>query len=328
MKPTELVLVLVTLLLLSCDGPDVNNNGAYKFLPGPAGVDTAPYPLSTLLVVEEDAEVETTLLYLFEGELGRADLGIVDLRQLAVDFGFADIRFDFPRSYFRFGAGAGGEGGGAGAMTDPGEPAMTVSVDGEPVEMFEVTDAVSFELGVTRYLSAIRSTDWEVRAFWGRLEGDRGVSAVRSTRGELRFEYESGILPTRIRLSRNDEGDLLVEHDELSGADYKVVDLYQHIVRSEDGAEIDALMRTSYGVDAEFRASSELLSSVWNPLCWSRERPLFARVEQVERSYEFREEGGDFAVIHKRRDFARVPGAAWEGSAPGGELPSYCENYE
>ena len=205
---------------------------------------------------------------------------------------------------------------------------MTLSVDGRPVEMFEVDDAVSFELGVTRYLAAIRNPDYSVRAFWGKLEGASGFDTIRATDGAVRFEYHAELSPTNVRLSRSDEGELLVEHGKLAGADYKVVDLYQHIARSEDGTELDALMRASYGLDTEYGASSELLSAVWNQLCWSRGRSLFARVEQVARFYEVAQGGGDFAAIYKRRDFARVPGAAWEGSDPNSDLPSYCENYE
>jgi hypothetical protein len=281
------------------------------------------------LIVEEDVEADRTLFYLFEGELGRADLGIADLRRLAFGFGYADVRFEFPLSHYHFGSssGAGGEGGSGGAPLGNPEPVARLSVDDHAVDLFEVDDTSAFDLGITRYLATVRSTDYDVRAFWGSLDGSDGFETLRWARGGRRFRYEAELSPTRVRLAQGDEDELVVEHGELSGADYKVVDLYQHIVRREDATEIDALVRTSYPVETEYQAPGELIGSVWQGLCWARERALFARVEQVARRYH-RDQDYGFAVIYKRRDFARVPGAAWEGSAPEGELPGYCDDYE
>jgi hypothetical protein len=283
-----------------------------------------------LLIVEQDAQAERTLYYLFEGELGRANLGIPDLRRVAFDFGYADIRFDFPLSRYRFGAGhgGGGEGGAGGEPTSAPAPVRTLSVDGQSVDLFEVTDATAYELGVTRFLGVIASADYRVKAFWGSRESAKAFGSVRWPSGARILEHEAELSPSELRLSQGEEDEVLVDNDPFEGADYKVVDLFQRIVRSEEGDDVDALVRTSLGVQTEYRATPELLSSVWHALCWTSERPLFARVEQVARSYHRAHDGGDFAVIHKRRDFARVPRGAWRRSAPEGEPPGYCDDYE
>lgn len=331
MKVSFFSLVLSASLVCSCDSPDVNNVGSYKFFPGGAGVDTVVYPLSTLLVVEQDAQSERTLFYLFEGDLGRADLGIRDLRSIAFEYGLADLRFDFPLSQYGFRGGEGGQGGQAGASSEAStapEPVRTLSVDGQSVDLYEVTDLTAFELGVTRFLAAIVSTDYAVRAYWGSLDNADGFARVRWTRGAVSLEHAAEISPVKVFPTRGDEDALIVDHDELSGADYKVVDLYQRIVEREEGTELEALVRTSFATQTEYQATPDLVASVWRSLCWSRDRALFARVEQVARSYHKAQDRGDMAVIHRRRDFARVRTALWEASAPEGEPPSYCEAYE
>src|SRR5690606_40014645 len=89
------LVAITTCFALSCElGADVAHRGAYGFLPSAAVPDTTLRPLRHLLVVEEDPASERTLLYYFEGELGRAGIGLESLPRLARRHGRSAVRFE------------------------------------------------------------------------------------------------------------------------------------------------------------------------------------------------------------------------------------------
>lgn len=65
---------------------------------------------------------------------------------------------------------------------------------------------------------------------------------------------------------------------------------------------MDALVRSLVAPGSPYALSPTLLTDVAGQGCWSRERPLEARIRQVTRSYQQRapEAGGDWAVSYER----------------------------
>jgi hypothetical protein len=284
-------------------------------------------------MIEADALADRTLFYLFRGELGRAALGIADLRRITREQGGAKLRFEFATSHYGFsapdwgGAGAGGAAGSAAGASSLPEPALSLSVDEQRVELFAVDAATAFELGVTRFLRATDSLDYAVSVFWGARPSSADFEwiEVPSDSGPLRHRTE--VRAVEVTVESDESDNLVVLHDELRGADYKLIDLLQQTTRTSDHALVNAVARTSYPPSTKYRASPSLRAVAQPGLCWSLERPLFARVTQVARRYQTRKDE-DFAVIHQRRDFAEVPLALWEVGVEDAEPASYCDKYD
>jgi hypothetical protein len=74
--------------------------------------------------------------------------------------------------------------------------------------------------------------------------------------------------------------------------------------------------------------SSRLLTNVAGQGCWSRERPIQARVRQIARRYQ-RQAGGDWAVIYQRTDGLELDPDTWTALLSGDIQPvSYCDQYK
>ena len=155
MLRAPMLFALAASLALSCDfGADVAHRGAYGFLPTAAIPDTALRPLRFLLVVEEDPASERTLFYYFEGDLGRAGIGLESLPRIAARHGRSAMRFTPPLETFAIPkpitggeGGAGGAAGGSGSGAGSGSPGESESAggaaadDGAPGEGSAATSA-------------------------------------------------------------------------------------------------------------------------------------------------------------------------------------------
>jgi hypothetical protein len=305
--------------LAACNlGADVDNVGGYTFLPGAPVPDTAALPLRHLVVVERDAGSEHTLVYYFEGNLGAAGLGLEDLRRSALRHGGFQLRFAYrPSSY-------------ATALDPIDEGSIAASLDEHELALSKLDAEGLYLTGASRFLRSVDDPEFPVRAFFGALE-------LASDLGTLRLEVEGAEIAYPFALEASEvaprvtNGGVGVEHLDTPRAGELEVELSQSVSRISDGALLETSVVSRLAPDAAYTAPAAVVLAAFSGNCWSLERPLIARVSQIRQYYEQRD-GGDFAVIERRRDATAL--SAHElakfidenGGAPA--LAAYCSDIE
>src|ERR1044071_2904174 len=155
MRLERLALALSCALLVRCDlGGEVGHDRQYAFL-SPAGLpSTGARPLERLLVLEADAAAERTLYYFFEGDLGRAGIGVEDLRGIARRFSRFEMRFGIPPESYALPEESDTEGERA---------TLELRVDGEATTLAEITSDELLPTGASRFASTLGNA----RAYFG-----------------------------------------------------------------------------------------------------------------------------------------------------------------
>lgn len=224
---------------------DVDYDGNYAFLPYTDNVDTVIYPLEHLLVLHEDAESGTTLVYFFTGELGAADLGFSDLRRLSYGFNRFDMDFATPHGVYvratdkvlhpdpELDAGT--------ADSDDSEPLepLVLRLAGErATELVPLPSDQLFPTGASRYLRSLLSSDYDVRAYVGVLDSE--VTGKLSL-DDTPVTFKPALSPITPTLEFDDEAERsnLAELD-LAAADYFQVELMQRIAARPEPDGMDA----------------------------------------------------------------------------------------
>lgn len=340
MRPGIPTLLLALLTTFCSPGSDVEHRGRYAFLPGPGINDTPPRPLKHLLIVEQDALSENTLLYYFTGELGAAGLGFEDLRRVALGHGVFQMRFNLPLENYARAArnvqvsnsAAGGAAGAGGAPGDDlgfvpakDEP-LLATIDEHTVPLWQLDSASLSTVGASRYLAALDTTDFTVDAFVGSLNTAGPFSQVRINTGTLTLSHAFELAPMDLTVKREDEL-LQATPTQLEGVDYLDVELLQQITRISDEATIEASVHVSLSPQMTYAVSNALLTDAFGQGCWSRQTPLWLRFTQVARSYQNLEDN-DFAVIQNGQAISEVEDELWVDALGDPQPAAYCSLYE
>lgn len=328
MRSTHALALSLTLAACGLDG-QVGNSGEYAFLPGSHVVDTAGRPLSRLMIVEEDRATERARVYLFDGELGAAGLGVADLRRLARDQGRFQMAFDAPTAEL------------GDDVPAAGDPRLRIEADGESLELARVDDDGLYASGGSRWLRTLDSQDYDVGLHFGliELEEDAPLPELEVQDGGPTLSSRLGPAPLTFSVEPDEER-IALRYGELPGADYLIIELVQPIARvPADDVEadadagvpeeeiVDALVRTYLAPGGEYLASYFLFNDVFGQGCWSSERPIIARLTQVARSYE-QTPAGDRAVIHRRTDALELPPERWLEALQDPTPRDYCDRYQ
>jgi hypothetical protein len=280
-------------------------------------------------VVEEDGDAGRSYVYLFSGQLGRAGIGLPDVRRIAAQNQGFHMAFDAPRARY-----------GDDEVPSRGAPA-TLSVGADMIELSRLDDAGLTQSGARRWLGSTASGDFDVRAYFGVLRRAAPLTEMTIEVGddELTFVPElAPAMPTavveqallRVSFLRADR----VELDPLR-ADHLVVDLWQAITpagSADDDAgvpatETEAIVRLMLATQSTYEAVAALVTDAAGKGCWSASEPLSVRVDQVYRRYLERRDG-DLAIIHHRLDGTRVAPASWSPLLLDPKPASYCDGFE
>jgi hypothetical protein len=304
-------------------GRGVGQSGAYENVPSTHVTDTAVYPLQSLLIIEHDQRVQQARIYVFRGNLRAADVGLEDLRRVALRFGAFVMAFDAPQGRVAVSdeLDAGVEDADAGPIVGHAEP-LSARVGDQAVTLVRLDDKTLFRSGASRYLTGVRTTEYEVAAYFGVVPAPDVWPEVTIDKLGIAFAGAPGTAqPELVRTPT------LIGLSYTTTADYLVVELVQSQRRKLDGSRVDALVRTALAPGVAYALSPRLLTDVAGQGCWSRERPVEARVRQIARSYQ-QQPRGDWAVSYERIEV--VPIATDDWTALLGELraPAYCSDLD
>ncbi len=310
-RATRLALFAACALSVACDlGGEVGHDGQYGCLQ-PAGLpSTGARPLERLLVLEADGAADRTFFYFFEGELGKAGIGVEDLRGIASRFSRFEMRFGRPPESYALPEGSGAE-----------RETLELRVDDEPATLSELTSDELVESGASRFALTLGN----VRAYFGvrPSAGDFSTLELESTRGTL--EYAPELAASRSAIERSAD-ELRVDYGRLLRPDYVEVDFFQRLLREADGAELDGSLWISLWPEWPAIAVNEVLASAFSQGCWVADEPLSVRVTQIARSYTTGETS-DAAVVFRRLDTAEVAPDEWAAGLELPELLPYCDGF-
>lgn len=315
--------LLAALLAASCGfGHDVAQSGSYVIVPSTPVTDSAPFPLATLLLVQRDVGLGQTRLYAFRGELGRADLGIEDLRRVATRFGAFQMAFDPELKRFEPDDIPKSRGNPLAARLGPDAE--------EELSLVRLNDKSLQSTGATRWLARVSSTDYDVTAYFGLLDSADSTPIAISRAG---LEFEPPNDAPELEFTRDDEKIAL---EFASKADYVVIELVQPIEEKKadddeadagsDARILDGLVRTSLAPSTKYQVSAQLLTDVAGKGCWSPERPIEARLHQFFRRYE-QQAKGDWAVVYERIDSLEISVADWTALLGDPTPANYCRDF-
>jgi hypothetical protein len=308
--------VFVILASASACGPEsgVGQNGQYVFVADAPVVDSTPYPLRALLLVEQDDDLGLALVYLFTGQLGDAGLGLPDLRRVARQFGRFQMAFDAPRQSYT-------------STRLFSTPAFQLTLaDGSSRALRVLDDAALQVTGAARYLAYSETDDFDVDAHHAPLEftGDLPAFSVDLQPAPLQVPAPPPAVELRLEVG---EENITLNYGEPS-ADYLVIELLQVVHRRQQpNTAIEALLRVSLPTGAPYGLGRSLLASAASQGCWSAQRPLQLRVTQIVRAYHPASEG-DRALIQQRSASFVVHPAQWAPLAGEYTKPAYCEAFD
>jgi hypothetical protein len=299
------------------EGHEIGNDGQYVFLPAANVDDLAPYPLEHLLIVEDDAETRRAYVYLFAGELGKAALGLPDLRRIAQRYGRYEMAFDPPRARY------------ADEPIESRGAALPLELNGgEEIELARLDFAGLTQSGATRWLSSVSSGEYHVRAYFAVIEraadGELGAFTIADGDTELAFDPQLKTPELDVQIA---DDLLMLDYGELPRADSLTIDLWQQIeAREEPHTPVEAEVRTLLPPGAAYAAGPRLVTDAAGQGCWSEEQPLGVRVAQLARRYD--DEGGGSATIHLKLDAIWLEPEVWTELLDEPTAAAYCEDYE
>lgn len=324
---------LMAALLASCSlaacgfGNDVEQSGNYVFVPPTPVTDSAPYPLASLLYVQRDVGRGETRLYLFRGELRKADLGLEDLRRIAASHGGFQMSFDNPQPSFD-----------SSEPIDSAGTRIPARVGGRALPLSKLDNDTLYSTQTSRWLANVATSDYDVSAYFGVMAGSP-PERIEVSRFGIDYTPRDFIPSLATKLDEEAETFSL---EYVSDADYVVIELVQPITekpeeaddKTGDGEEpeakprkLDALVRTSLAPGTAYVVSKPLMTDVTGQGCWSREKPLEARLHQVARRYQ-PHKGGDWAIVYERIDSRVVDVAQWTALLGEPKPQTYCEDYQ
>jgi hypothetical protein len=326
--PLLLMLVLVLVLAgVACGfGNDVAQDGSYVIVPPTPVTDSAPYPLTALLYVQRDVKLAQTRLYLFRGDLRAADLGLEDLRRIAARHGGFQMAFDPERKAFD--------------EDDPlrsARKSIAAQLDDQSLALGRLKDDALKTSGADHWLASVSSTDYDVIANFGVIDGDAAFSSIDIPGAKI--DYQPNDASPELAFVRDDEKIALTYESE---ADYVTIELVQPITEKADKADdkngdgeegeagprtLDALVRTTLAPGTAYAVTPALLTSVASQGCWSRERTIEARLHQTSRQYRSRKQG-DWAVVYERVDSLEVSVEDWTALLGDPKPATYCKDYD
>lgn len=317
MKPRLLACGFFTLALQGCNmQADVENLGGYTFLPGAPVVDTPAMPLRHLVLVERDTADGHTLVYYFAGDLGVAGLGLEDLRRRALRHGGFQLRFAYAGEHY------------AAAFAPHAEGAISGDVDGEGFALSRLDAQALYTVGASRFLRTVDEAEFPVRAYFGVFARAAELGTLRLDVEGRPISYDFALRPSAPSPSATQAG-IAVAHAETPRAGELELELSQDVTRVSDEALLETSVVTLLAPDDEYQAPASVVLASFAGSCWSLARPLLARVSQIRQYYE-RREGGDVAVIERRRDSSALSEDAFAGfvSTHGGEpaLAAHCSD--
>ncbi|HKU36882.1 MAG TPA: hypothetical protein VJR89_02010 [Polyangiales bacterium] len=288
-------------------GHEVEQDGRYAVTPGTRVDDSAVYPLDQLLIVEQDLRVGQTRLYYFRGDIHAADLGLEDLRRIALRHGGFQMAFDEARDWID-----------ASELEGHGKPQHALVGD-ERIELVRLDDEGLRETGAARYLTGVSSGDYDVRAYFGAIDREGPLPRIEIEGSELSFEPQ---LPSPQLGVDSAQRRLTLDYS--VNADYLLVELAQ-LIHSDDGKrDVDALVRTALAPGSAYVVSPALLTDVAGQGCWARDRSLELRLHQVVRAYA----ASGQAVIHERIDVHELAPEVWTALLEEPHPASYCEDFK
>jgi hypothetical protein len=297
---------------------DVNQFGGYTFLPGSYVADTAALPLRHLVIVERDSAAELTLVYYFEGDLGKAGLGLEDLRRKALRHGGFSLRFAFPPTRY------------AEAIEPEASGAVSADIDDEALVLSALDTEGLYAVGASRFLRTVDDPEFPVRAYFGSVARGSEVARLRLELEDERLEYAFALGESDATPSLDSDA-ISVNPGETERTGELDIELSQNVTRLSDEAELETGLFSLLAPGSSFEAPENAVLDAFAANCWSLERPLFSRVTQLFQRYEARN-NGDFAVIERRRDSAELDPerltsfiAEEGGTAP--TLAAYCSDF-
>jgi hypothetical protein len=323
----RLITLALALTCAACGfGRDVGQSAGYEIIPNTHVTDTALYPLSSLLLIEHDLRLEQTRLYLFTGDLRGADLGLEDLRRVALRFSSFAMAFDSPIARVQVDADADLDAGvagdeDAGPIVSHGTALMAL-VGARTVPLVRLDDTGLFRSYASRYLTSVSSPDYDVAAYFGVTDAPATLPQVSIP--SLGMRFTPNLASAELKLVQNE---MLLGLTYTSAADYLTFELVQEKRRASDGSEVDALVRTLLAPGIPYGLSARLVNDVAGQGCWSSDRPIEARVHQVVRSYQLRapRAPGDSAVSYERIEKLEIAPPRWTVLLGPARPSPYCD---
>jgi hypothetical protein len=309
------VLAALVLLGTGC-GLDngVGQQGQYTFLTDAPVVDSVLYSLEHLMIVEQDQNEQQALVYLFSGELGKAGLGVADLRRIAQAHGRFKMAFDPPRSRYA-----------QAELTGTGTPLMLRVGGSDSVALVGLNDADLVKSGASRWLGSVSSDDYGVRAYFAVVEYAEPLPALAVELDDGTIEFAPQVAASEPTVTESEDG-LTLAHD-AAGADYVLLELWQAIASQEmPELPIEAAVRMSLAPGVPVLASGALLTDAAGQGCWSLEVPIAYRITQVARELASIAPGPT-AFIHERADAIEIDTATWTGLTTTPVYPAYCDDF-
>jgi hypothetical protein len=309
-------LMLFALCLASCGiQTNVMHSGQYNALPESEVADTGLYPMKHFVLVEEDGLSGKTFVYLFSGDLAEAGIGIEDLDRIALRYGKYNIAFRYPRSFFL---------------------EQTIESSGPSIPLLSGELAVGqlkpLEEDDDFYLSGaytvLTTTSMDVLGWFGTYVNNEVDGPLTLQIGEDTLTINSPLeLP--IFTITTEEDRINMATGELTGLDYRIMDIFQSGTSIEDGSPREFTVATSLSPEADYFASHLLLEDAFGKSCWSMEKSLKLRITQVARRYHDNA-GNPWGIIYRKINSRNLAPNDWQPNLnlDNVETEEYCATYE
>ena len=185
-----------------------------------------------------------------------------------------------------------------------------------------------YAVGASRFLRTVDEAEFPVRAYFGVFDRADELGALRLDLDGAPMVYDFALRPSAPSPSATADG-IAVARAETPRAGELELELSQDVTRISDEALLETSMVTLLAPDDAYQAPANVVLASFAGNCWSLARPLLARVTQIRQYYAGRD-GGDVAVIERRRDSSVLPEDAFARfvAMNGGEpaLAAYCSD--
>ncbi|MEE2961866.1 MAG: hypothetical protein VYA34_14110 [Myxococcota bacterium] len=309
----NLVLPACIYFLASCGLPhDIGQPGSYLIGNNSTVIDSVTTSIQHLIILQHDIAQAETLIYILEGELGKQDIGIEDMRRLSQRFGQFSLKFELSRSF-------------SSEVTLPptqNQPLLKLAED-NVVTLTQLDNQSMLVVGMNHFIPSL--IPGQVNGYFASFPLLRQdvVAQLIIANKTLNVDIQ---IHTR-EIAATPKGEVL----EITGpvndkVDYLQIRILQEQIFSDENIPVDTLISGLMSNAAALSIHQNLLYDATPKACWRSHKELFIESISVRRKYQETDPTAS-VIINKSVNREKLDSENWFPTEAV-EYPIYCSDYK
>ena len=299
--------------LSACGLPhDIGQPASYLIGNNATIIDSANTPIQHLIILQHDIAQAKTLIYILEGDLGKQDIGIEDIRRLQQRFGQFSLKFELSRSF-------------ASQVTlpaTPNPPVLKISED-NVVTLTQLDNQSMVVVGMNHFIPSL--TPGKVNGYFATFPLLPQNTVTQLIIADKTMNLEIQIHKREIVATAKDEV-LEIRGEVNDKVDYLKIRILQEQLFSNENIPVDTSISGLMRNAALLSIHQNLLYDATSKACWLSDKALFIDSISVQRKYQ-ETDSRAAVIINESFNREKLNLENWFPTEPFA-YPTYCSDYK